>query len=61
MSIHSSLHGADSLVGERSVLTRIEQKAGRVGRDLARAQPAKREWPQAVPEPVMEKGEVSDG
>ena len=25
MSIHSSLHGADSLVGERSVLTRIER------------------------------------
>jgi len=34
MSIHSSLHGADSLVGERSVLSRIErieqlQKEGR--------------------------------
>ena len=25
MSIHSSLHGADSLVGERSVLSRIER------------------------------------
>ena len=25
MSIHSSLHGADSLIGERSVLTRIER------------------------------------
>lgn len=25
MSIHSSLRGADSLVGERSVLTRIER------------------------------------
>lgn len=25
MSIHSSLHGADSLIGERSVLTRLER------------------------------------
>jgi small basic protein (TIGR04137 family) len=25
MSIHSSLHGADSLVGERSVLSRLER------------------------------------
>ena len=25
MSIHSSLHGADSLIGERSVLSRIER------------------------------------
>lgn len=27
MSIHSSLHGADSLIGERSVLSRIERIA----------------------------------
>ena len=27
MSIHSSLHGADSLIGERSVLSRVERIA----------------------------------
>ncbi len=38
MSIHSSLRGADSLTGERSVLTRVERiaklkKDGRLGDD----------------------------